>query len=60
MENELKKRLEKEGEQKAVKALSDPSANANTFLNIVKEGINEYEQKTGKTMTDSEMREMYG
>ena len=60
MENELKKRLEKEGEQKAVKALSDPSANANTFLNIVKEGINEYEQKTGKTMTYSEMREMYG
>ena len=60
MENELKKRLEKEGEQKAVKALSDPSANANTFLNIIKEGANEFEQKTGNTMTYSEMRSIYG
>ena len=60
MEKALKEKLEKEGEQKTYTALSDPSANANTFLNIVKEGINEYEQKTGKTMTYSEMREMYG
>ena len=52
--------LEKEGEQKVVKALKDPTANATTFLNIVKEGADEFQQKTGRPMTYSEMREMYG
>ena len=60
LEVKYRKILEKEGEQKAVKALSDPSANANTFLNIIKEGAKEFEQKTGRTMTYSEMRETYG
>ena len=56
----LLRSLEKEGEQKTYTALSDPSANANTFLNILREGAKEFEQKTGKTMTYSEMRAIYG
>jgi hypothetical protein len=60
MEKELKDKLEKEGEIKTVKALSDPSSNANTFLNIIKEGAKEFEQKTGRPMTYGEMRDMYG
>ena len=56
----LLRSLEKEGEQKTYTALSDPSANANTFLNIIREGAKEFEQKTGKTMTYSEMRAIYG
>ena len=60
MEKALKDKLEKEGEQKTYTAFYDPSANANTFLNIIREGINEFEQQTGRTMSYSEMREMYG
>jgi len=60
MEKKLKDKLEKEGEKKAVKALVDPSSNATTFLNIIKEGAKEFEQKTGRPMTYSEMRDMYG
>jgi hypothetical protein len=71
MEKALKEKLEKEGEQKVVKALTssingagvyDPSTNvtANTFLNIVKEGTQEFEQKMGRPMTYSEMRDLYG
>jgi len=60
MEKALKEKLEKEGEQKVAKALKDPTANATTFLNIVKEGADEFQQKTGRTMTYSEMRELYG
>jgi len=71
MEKALKEKLEKEGEQKVVKALTssinstgvyDPSTNvnANTFLNIVKEGAQEFEQKMGRPMTYSEMRDLYG
>ena len=60
MEKALKEKLEKEGEQKVVKALKDPAANATTFLNIVKEGADEFQQKTGRPMTYGEMREMYG
>ena len=57
---DLLQSLEKEGEQKAIKALADPSSTPKTFLNIIKEGAKEFEQKTGRTMTYSEMRELYG
>jgi len=61
MDKVLKEKLEKEGKEKAVKTLlTDPSANAQTFFNIVKKGGKEFEQKTGRPMTYSEMRDMYG
>ena len=56
----LKEKLEKEGEQKVVNALTDPSTNATTFENIMKEGATEFKQKTGRNMTYSEIRELYG
>lgn len=60
MEKALKDKLEKEGEEKAKKALANPKATSDTFLNIIKEGAKEFEQKTGRPLTYSEMRNLYG
>ena len=60
MEKALKDKLEKEGEEKAKKALANPVVTSDTFLNIIKEGAKEFEQKTGRPLTYSEMRNLYG
>ena len=64
-EKALKEKLEKEGEKKtaeAVKSIVDGSQKATpeVFFNIMKEGNKEFEAKTGRPMTYSEMRALYG
>jgi hypothetical protein len=61
----LKEKLEKEGEQKAAEIVqtntnSDPNAAAQQCANMVAQGITEFREKTGRQMTYSEMRELYG
>jgi len=70
MEQALKDKLEKEGEQKVaelVKKIKDvveccvnTDISNNPFLNIIKEGNEEFKTKTGRSLTYSEMRELYG
>lgn len=64
MENALKAKLEKEGLQKVQVAKKNDVAihndSGNVFLNIIKEGNDEFQSKTGRTLTYSEMRELYG
>jgi oligoendopeptidase F len=59
--SELIHKLEKEGEKKvqAVKVDNKPIS-AETFLNIIKEGAEEFQETTGRPMTYAEMREAYG
>jgi hypothetical protein len=67
-ETELKKlklELEKKGEQR-VKELflsgpvNDPNKMLEGTINIMKDGEKEFVKKTGRYMTYSEIREMYG
>jgi hypothetical protein len=57
---ELMTKLEKEGMQKVQKLHETNSCNAETLTQIMKEGEEEFKQKTGRNMTYSEMRRMYG
>lgn len=60
--NALKKKLETEGERK-VKILAKTNVNVDvkkSIIAIIQEGADEFKQKTGRNMTYSEMREMYG
>ena len=50
--NALKKKLETEGERNVDVQKS--------IIAIIQEGADEFKQKTGRNMTYSEMREMYG
>jgi len=59
----LKEKLEKEGEQKAAKIIqtnTNSNAAAQQCANMVAQGIVEFREKTGRQMTYSEMRELYG
>ena len=61
----LMNKLEKEGENKVkeltkTEIINDPNKMIDSLLNIMKEGEKEFIQKTGKNMTYSEMRQMYG
>jgi hypothetical protein len=58
--NELMKKLEKEGMQKVQKLHESNSCNMDTLTQVMKEGEEEFKQKTGRNMTYSEMRRMYG
>jgi len=66
MEKTLKEKLEKEGEQKVNKINNDIKngiiidVSGGTYLNIIKEGSDEFKEKMGRPMTYGEMREMYG
>ena len=70
MEQALKDKLEKEGEQKVaelVKKIEDvvgcgvnTDISQNPFLKIIKEGNEEFKAKTGRSLTYSEMRALYG
>jgi hypothetical protein len=58
--NALKKKLETEGERK-VKILAKTNMDVQkSVIEIIQEGATEFKQKTGRNMTYSEMREMYG
>ena len=59
-EQELIKKLEKKGEEEVKKIKSNKNATADAFMNIIKDGMKEFEEKTGRGMTYSEMREAYG
>jgi|UniRef100_A0A6C0HD76 hypothetical protein len=63
--NNLKKKLEKEGEEKVKKLFSETTVNTGpqmqeALAKIMKDGEKEFVEKTGRYMTYSEMREMYG
>ncbi len=58
--NELMKKLEKEGMEKVQKLHNTNTCNMDTLTQIMKEGEEEFKQKTGRNMTYSEMRRMYG
>ena len=66
MEKELKDKLEKEGEKKVKQIVNDivdgtiKKVTGDTFLNIIKEGNAEFQAKTGRSLTYSEMRDLYG
>lgn len=64
-EKALKGKLEKEGEQKAAKIIqtntnSNPNVAAQQCVNMMSQGMTEFREKTGRQMTYSEMRELYG
>jgi len=60
----LMNKLEKEGENKVKELMkteiNDPNKMIDSLLNIMKEGEKEFIQKTGKNMSYSEMRQLYG
>jgi len=57
---ELMSKLEKEGMQKVQNLHQTNSCNIDTLTQIMKEGEEEFKKKTGRNMTYSEMRRMYG
>ena len=62
--DQLMRRLEAKGEQKAKQLITSSSVPVEqaqkSILNIMKEGEKEFVQNTGRYMTYSEMRQMYG
>jgi hypothetical protein len=67
MEQALKDKLEREGEQKAKKLVIDRAAGAindstavEKCASIITEGAKEFQEKMGRPMTYSEMRTLYG
>jgi len=63
-ENELLKRLEKEGMQKVSalnnKEIEDANKMIKELNKIMEDGTNEFKEKTGRHMTYAEMRAAYG
>jgi hypothetical protein len=62
-EKALKIKLEKEGEQKVsamLKTQPEKEQIGQQCINIITQGAAEYKEKTGRDMTYSEMRELYG
>ena len=65
-ESELISKLEQDGYDKLKNLGKTLPANAtnddfgNALINIMKSGADEFKEKTGRTMTYSEMREAYG
>ena len=63
VEKALKIKLEKEGEGKTAQILktkTDAKTSMHQCMGIIAEGMAEFENKTGRALTYSEMREMYG
>ena len=66
--NEIKSKIEAEAEKKVsqlnttIGSLNDYGKEdvGNLLLNIIQTGANEFKEKTGRNMTYSEMREMFG
>jgi hypothetical protein len=62
-EKELKNKLEKDGEKKSKELIKQDTKiddNLKKAFDIVKAGADEFKEKTGRPMTYSEMRELYG
>jgi hypothetical protein len=59
-EKVLMMKLEKEGMEKVQHLHHTNTCNIETLDQIMKEGEEEFKEKTGRNMTYSEMRRMYG
>ena len=74
-EKTILRKLEKDGEDKVKEIMKqtpsttpiptptptpEPIPTSQKLINLIKEGMKEYQEKTGKPMTYSEMREAYG
>ena len=59
---DLMQKLEREGMEKLAAAQKKEGIfpAEKTLTNIIQAGFDEFEKKTGRTMTYSEMRELYG
>lgn len=67
MEQALKDKLEKEGEMKSRQIVKETTTGAistadasKKCLDIIAEGAKEFKEKTGRPMTYSDMRALYG
>jgi hypothetical protein len=59
-ENELLKKIEKEGEELLAKLKASGQVNGDSLLNVMKPGETEFIKNTGRRMTYAEMRRAYG
>ena len=72
-EKTILRKLEKDGEDKVKEIMKQtpiptptptptptPIPTSQKLINLIQEGMKEYQEKTGKPMTYSEMREAYG
>ena len=57
---ELFKKLELEGEQKVEDLMNSKNVSEETLMQIINEGNDEFKNATGRNMTYSEMRSLYG
>jgi hypothetical protein len=58
---ELLKKLEKEGMEKLASAKqADTGSAINTISGILQAGFDEFKEKTGRSMSYGEMRDLYG
>jgi O-phosphoseryl-tRNA(Cys) synthetase len=57
---ELFKKLELEGEQKVEDLMNAKNVSEETLMQIINEGNDEFKNATGRNMTYSEMRSLYG
>ncbi len=61
--DELMNKLEREGMEKVQKVWATPLTSpitSNVFQQIMEKGANEFKEKTGRNMTYSELRSLYG
>ena len=57
---ELCKKIELEGEQKVEDLMNAKNVSEETLMQIINEGNDEFKNATGRNMTYSEMRSLYG
>jgi hypothetical protein len=55
----IKHTLEKEGEEK-VKTIIENNGKMDDIIKVMSDGVKEFTQKTGRNITYSELRELYG
>lgn len=58
--NVLKKELESEGSKQVLEMRKNKTMNQEGIINVMKEGEKKFVDATGRYMTYSEMRELYG
>jgi hypothetical protein len=59
--DETIRKLEADGHKQVINALSGTKpVTADTFMNIIKKGADEFKAKTGRQMTYAEMRDAFG
>lgn len=56
----IKKNLEEKAHVEVKKLLSENKVTEDNLVNIMEKGAKEFTEKTGRHMTYSEIREMYG